>query len=158
MTCSPKCERAFQLITDSDFPNRIKECESSGEYGFALLLHFVQLEASVKVLKYWHSTSDGWPDTLKFLRANWTPLRDLKALDPLKYDIIIGVGGRSLREMRNRIAHEGHNLSGTDYSIQAAVSKWAIKELSARLPSRQDMRKKVDRVRRGTKRANPKGN
>lgn len=158
MTCSPKCERAFQLIRDPNFSNRIKLCESLGEYGFALLLHFVQLEASLKVLKYWHSTSDGWPDTLIFLRANWTPLRDLKALDPVKYDIIIGVSGRSLREMRNRIAHEGHNLSGTDYLTQAAVSKWAIKELSARLPSRPDMRKKVDRVRRARKLAKPKGN
>jgi len=60
---------------------------------------------------------------LNFLQANWTPLRDLKASDPTKYASLIGAGGRSLREMRNRIAHEGHCFSESGYVALAGVAE-----------------------------------
>ena len=147
MTFSPKCERAFNLLEDETLPSRVRACERASEYGFALLLRFVQIEASLKILRYWQKAKDGWPDRLDFLRANWAPLRDLKAADPSKYDSVIGVGGRSLREMRNRIAHEAHTVAETEYRALAGVADWALVALRNRLPARQEARKKVARVR-----------
>lgn len=50
---SRKCDRAFALLSDAAIPARIKACERASEFGFALLLRFVQLEASLKILRYW---------------------------------------------------------------------------------------------------------
>lgn len=92
-------------------------------------------------------TKYGWPDRLDFLQANWAPLRDLKASDPSKYASLIGAGGRSLGEMRNRIAHEGHCFDESEYVALASMADWALNALRARLPARHEVRTKVARVR-----------
>lgn len=150
MTFSPKCDRAFALLSDKHLGARVRTCERVSEFGFALLLRFVQLEAALKILRYWHRAKDGWPDTLSFLQANWTPLRDLKAADPLGYASLIGAGGQSLREMRNRIAHEGHSLEKSRYVALAGVADWALIALRARLPARHEMRSKISKLRNRT--------
>lgn len=147
MTFSPKCDRAFGVLSEERLPLRVRSCERASEFGFALLLRFVQLEAALKILRYWQMTKDGWPDRLDFLQANWTPLRDLKASDPARYASLIGAGGRSLREMRNRIAHEGHSFHESEYAALAGVAEWALIELRVRLPARHEVRTKVARVR-----------
>ena len=103
---SAKCKRAYEILTNTRWLGRIEQCEGISEFGFALLLHYVQLEAALKVIRYWDRIEDGWPDQVK-IHASWKPLRDLKALDKNKYDLVIGPGGASLREIRNRVAHEG---------------------------------------------------
>ena len=147
MAYNAKCERAFALLSDSSVPGRIRACKRASEYGFALLLSFAQIEASLKILRYWQRTKDGWPDRLDFLHASWAPLRDLKALDRIKYDSLIGVSGRSLRETRNRIAHEGHSIDHGEYLRLYSVAGWAMTAISVRLPERADVRKRVDRLR-----------
>lgn len=141
-----KCDRAFSLLSDTRWPRRIKACERGAEYGFALLLRFIQLEAALKVLRYWQRAKDRWPDRLCFFDARWTPLRDLKAENPARYAILIGAGGGSLREMRNRIAHEGHLFEKSEYAALAVVADWALAALRRRLPDKCEVREKVTRV------------
>ena len=148
MTFSPKCDRAFALLSDKHLGARVRACERASEFGFALLLRFVQIEAALKVLRYWQRAKDGWPDRLDFLKASWTPLRDLKAADSLSYASLIGAGGRSLREMRNRIAHEAHTLDHSQYIALAGVAEWALIALRTRLPGRPELRAKIARLRK----------
>jgi hypothetical protein len=96
---------------------RVKACEGIDELGLSLLLHFVQLEAALKLLRYWRFTKDGWPDRLDFLNANWLPLRDLKAIDSQKYGLLIGAGGRSLIDLRNKIAHDDQPPLGGPFAM-----------------------------------------
>lgn len=149
-----KCDRAYRLLSDPRLPRRIEACERNAEYGFALLLRFIQLEAALKILRYWQMTKDGWPNRLCFLKASWTPLRDLRAADDVKYAILIGAGGGSLRDMRNRIAHEGHCFDKSEYAALAAVADWALAALRHRLPPKNVVREKVARLR--TRRVKPK--
>jgi hypothetical protein len=115
--------------------------------GFALLLRFTQVEAALKILRYWEKTSDGWPDRLQFVHANWKPLRDLKALNPPWYSSLIGAAGNSLQENRNRIAHEGSQLDIQVYQGHIDTAEWALGELQRRIPSRNDLKSKVIAVK-----------
>lgn len=148
MAISVKCSRAYSVLQDDGLVSRVRACESVSEYGFALLLQFVRIEASLKVLRYWQNTKDGWPDRLDFLQANWAPLRDLKALNTKNYDFLIGVGGRSLLEMRNRIAHEGYWFNKDEYLSFAEVAVWALAMLKCRLPPKSEVAAKVERLRK----------
>lgn len=141
-----KCNRAYIVLFEQNVARRIRKCECASEFGFALLLRFVQLEAALKIIRYWERAKDGWPDRLDFLHANWKPLRDLKATDKSKYDTLIGAGGQSLREARNRIAHEGHCLDQKQYDSFASVADWALEKLKARVPPKHEMPKKVARI------------
>lgn len=140
-----KCKRAYEILTDTRWLGRIQQCEGISEFGFALLLHYVQLEAALKVIRYWDRLEDGWPDQIK-INANWKPLRDLKALDRSKYDLVIGRGGRSLREIRNRVAHEGILIGEKEYASFALTAKWAMVQLRSRLPSQTDLSRKLLRA------------
>lgn len=142
-----KCKKAFEIISDEKFSSRIKYLERSQEFGFALLLKFIQIEASLKIIRYWEKTKDGWPDQLVFLRASWAPLRDLKATNPSNYDSLIGAGGNSLRELRNHIAHEGSCFDEMQYRVHEGVSNWALAELRNRLPAQHELKEKVSRLR-----------
>lgn len=138
-----KCDRAFELLDDSGIKRRIKACAKSSEFGFAILLHFVQLEAALKIIRYWERATDGWPDNFGFLNANWGPLRDLKAEDRPKYDSLIGVGGNSLRKTRNQIAHEGCKLDQKQYETLACTASWALGRLRSRLPPKEGIKRKI---------------
>lgn len=145
-TSNKKYKRAFSLLSSNTFKSRINSLEHEFEFGFALLIRFVQLEASLKILRYWHDTKSGWPDKLTFLNANWKPLRDLKSEDHFKYNLVIGVGGNSLREIRNRIAHEGHNIDKMEYNSLSELTEWALTRLRDRLPPESQIPSKVARV------------
>lgn len=75
------------------------------------------------------------------------PLRDLKATDATRYNSLIGAGGNSLREMRNRIAHEAHSFNETEYHALVSVADWALIALRHRLPPKHEVGKKVARMR-----------
>lgn len=148
MVLSPKCDRAFGVLSDERLSRRVRTCERASEFGFALLLLFVQIEAMLKILRYWQMAKNGWPDRLDFLTANWAPLRDLKASNPADYAVLIGSSGRSLREIRNRVAHEGHCFQHNEYVALASAARWALTELRVRMPARHELRAKVARVRK----------
>ncbi len=59
MSFSPTCDRAFGVLSDERLPRRVRSCERASEFGFALLLCYVQLEAALKLLRYWQMTKDG---------------------------------------------------------------------------------------------------
>ena len=69
---SQKAYGAIRLIEGSDFKQRAKKLESIGELGFALILYWNQIEATLKIIRYDYSIKDGWPDELKFLGTTWT--------------------------------------------------------------------------------------
>jgi hypothetical protein len=142
-----KCKRAYNLIYDKNTKQRVQKCKSSLEFGFALLLQFVKLEATLKILRYWENSKDVWPDRLNFLHGNWRPLRDLKLNDPSKYDILIGTKGKKLINTRNLVAHECHNLCKKEYDQLAETVEWALKELIIRLPPKHEVPKKVARFK-----------
>jgi len=148
MPYNKKCERAFKMLVEdkNEINIRIKKLENSEEYGFALLIHFIRIEAALKILRYGQYIKEGWPDTLKFLTANWAPLRDLKNIDPIKYKSIIGSGGSSLREKRNQIAHEGCNINEKEYGEFSQIAGWALEKLIDRLPPRHELRKKAGHI------------
>lgn len=143
-----KAERAFEIISDKRYNLRTKALQRADERGFALLTKFAQLEACLKLLRFWYFCKDGWPDQLDFVDARWSPLRDLRNLNPAGYALLIGVGGRSLTGTRNRIAHEACNLTPDEYSMLAQVADWAVSELQRRLPTPPELRAKVSRIKR----------
>ncbi len=141
---SPKAYGAYRQIQDTGYKNRAANLETLGEFGFAFVLYWNQIEAAVKLARYGFDVS-AWPDKLDFLNANWGPLKRLKADNNMSYELVFGKGSKSLRSRRNAITHEGAILSDEDYQRCIALSRWAIEHLQKEVPK---VEKLIERKRR----------
>lgn len=147
MKLSKKCVASYEILDSQNLKMRRNKLEGIEEFGFALLLQFVQLEAALKILRYWDRPSEGWPDRLDFIHANWKPLRDLKADDQKRYEFAIGSGGGSLRAPRNAIAHGGAVLERCEYERHLEAVIWAINLLKCRVPQKIDLQRKISPIK-----------
>lgn len=146
---STKCKQAFKILNDNSWNGRIDKGVNISEYGFALLLHFVQIEAAIKLTQYFQKVEDGWPNQLK-INAGCEPFRELKASDAKRYEKVIGVGGKSMRDMRNKFAHEGMTWSKKEYYSIAEDAIWALEYLKKRTPSEMDIRPQISKYNKAT--------
>lgn len=130
-----KAASSIRLI-DTTFDQRAKKLESIGEFGFALIFYWNQIEASLKLIRYGDSIKD-WPDRLD---RRWRTLQLLKSVHPEKYDLVLGSSSGSLWKTRNGIAHEGHNVTLDDYSKYVAAALWVLAELRQTIPSLEQLK------------------
>jgi len=89
---------------------------------------------------------DGWPPSLLY-NANWRPLKDLKARNGPAYASLIGASGKSLRAIRNAVAHEASTSDVDTYRALVPVALWAFEILATQVPSRQALQAKKIRLR-----------
>lgn len=136
---------AHKLIEDSSFKQRAEKLESIEERGFALILYWNQVEAALKLIRYGYFIKDGWPDKLNFIRATWKPLKNLKAENLDKYELILSSADRSLWKIRNLIAHEGSNISMADCRKYRDAALWVITELKMKIPNLERLREQKRR-------------
>jgi len=130
---------------ESNFKQRAKKLESIGESGFAIILYWNQIEAALKLIRYYDRIKDGWPNELVFIRATWKPLQELKGSDPAKYELVLSGSNQSLWKIRNGIVHEGCNITVVEYSKYVEAALWMILELNQKIPNLERLR---DRKRR----------
>jgi hypothetical protein len=142
---SPKAYRAYLQIQDTSYKNRVANLEMLGEFGFAFILYWNQIESAVKLARYGFDVSV-WPDKLDFLNANWGPLKRLKADNNTYYESVFGKGSKSLRIQRNAIVHEGALPSDLDYQRYIVLSRWAIENLQKEVPKREKLIEKKRRM------------
>ncbi|MFH1493506.1 MAG: hypothetical protein ABIG70_01765 [Pseudomonadota bacterium] len=140
-----KAYSAAKLIEDSSFKQRARKLESVDEHGFALILYWNQIEVALKLIRYGYNIQDGWPDKLDFLGTTWKPLQSLKIGNRIKYDLVLSGFNKSLWKTRNEIAHEGRNISVTDYSRYVEAALWVISELKLMIPKLERLREKKRR-------------
>lgn len=74
-----KAVSAIECIENTNFTQRTKQLESIGEWGFAILLYWNQIEMALKVIRYGDSIKDGWPDKLN---SRWRMIQHLKTNYP----------------------------------------------------------------------------
>lgn len=86
-------------------------------------------------MRYDYNIKDGWPDKLTFISPTWKPMQDLKRNNLAKYELILSGSSNSLWKIRNKIAHEGHNVSITEYSKYVEAALWVISELKMKIPN-----------------------
>jgi hypothetical protein len=136
---------ANKLIGDASFKQRTNQLESIGERGFALILYWNQIETALKLIRYGYAIKDGWPDKLDFLGTTWKQLQNLKMGARVKYDLILSPSNSSLWKTRNKIAHEGSNVSDADYKKFVEAAAWIILELKPMIPNLERLRAKKRR-------------
>lgn len=132
----PKAASSIRLIEDATFNQRAKNLESIGEYGFAIIFYWNQIEASLKLIRYGDSIKDGWPDRLD---RRWRTLQRLKSDHLEKYDLVLGSSNGSLWKTRNGIAHEGLNVTVDGYSKYVEAALWVLAELRQTVPSLEQL-------------------
>jgi hypothetical protein len=142
---STKAYSAFRLLEQTTYKERAAKLGEGGEWGFALILYWNQIEAALKLTRYGCNIEE-WPDKLDFVNANWGPLKRLKTDSSADYDLVFGTVGTSLKNRRNGIAHEGLNLSAVEYSKYLAVARWAILSLKKEVPKVEKLREKKRRL------------
>ncbi|MBO2569370.1 hypothetical protein [Shewanella algae] len=109
------------------------------EPGFALLLLWCEVEQMLKLIRYSDKIKDGWPDKLNFIRSSWGPLKRIKGIDAVAYEIVLGAQDNSLWKQRNVIAHSGQQMTK-----EKALQYWSCVEkvnslLRDELPCREDL-------------------
>ncbi len=138
---STKAYSAIRLLEQTIYKQRAAKLEKNGEWGFALILYWCQIEAALKLTRYGYNI-EKWPDKLDFLNANWGPLKRLKRDSSTDYDLIFGTAGTSLLNRRNGIAHEGLNLSAVEYNKYLDLARWAILKMEKEVPKVEKLREK----------------
>lgn len=136
---------AFNLIQDTSFKLRAKNLLLIGEQGFALIFYWNQIEAALKLIRYFDRIKDGWPNELFFIRSTWKPLQELKRSDPTKYELVLSGSNKSLWKIRNGIVHEGCKVEVLEYSKYAEAALWVILELNQKIPNLERLRDKKRR-------------
>lgn len=142
---SQKAHDAIKLSGRQDYKKRANSMELIDERGFALILYWNQIEAALKVIRYNYAIKDGWPDKLNFLGTTWKPLQDMKKGNIHNYDLVLGKSSNSLWVTRNRIAHEGLNVSVDSYIKYVEAASWVISELMQIVPNAERLRDKKRR-------------
>lgn len=132
-----KAVSSARLIEDTTFYLRAKKLESIGEFGFAIIFYWNQIEASLKLIRYGGSIKEGWPDRLD---RRWRTLQRLKSDHPEKYDLVLGSSSGSLWKARNEIAHEGLNVSVDSYRKYVEAALWLLEELRPTIPSLEQLK------------------
>lgn len=137
-----KAHDAILLTEDSKYKQRAIKLESIGERGFALILHWNQIESALKLIRYGDSIKNGWPDKLD---RKWKSIQNLKKDNPPSYELVLGSSNKSLWKIRNGIAHEGRNMPADDYGKYVEGAMWAIAKLKQEIPNIERLRDKKRR-------------
>lgn len=132
-----KAVSSARLIEDTTFYLRAKKLESIGEFGFAIIFYWNQIEASLKLIRYGDSIKEGWPDRLD---RRWRTLQRLKSDHLEKYDLVLGSSSGSLWKTRNGIVHEGHNVADAIYRKYVEAALWLLEELQQTIPSLEQLK------------------
>lgn len=130
-----KAVSSVRLIEDTTFYLRAKKLESIGEYGFAIIFYWNQIEASLKLIRYADAIKN-WPDKLN---RQWRIFQSLKSDYPEKYDLVLGSSDGSLWKARNGIVHEGLNVSVDSYSKYVEAALWVLAELRQSVPTLEQL-------------------
>lgn len=142
---SKKAISCANLVNQQIYKQRFSELVKIGEFGFALMLLWNQIESAIKLVRYYDRISDGWPDNLDFLRASWKPLKELRNKDPNSYRLIFGKEVTCLYGLRNLIAHESKNVSISEFNGLINAARWVILNLSHVTPNLERIRERKRR-------------
>lgn len=142
---SKKAISCANLVNQQSYKPRSSEFMKIGEFGFALILYWNQIESAIKLIRYYDRISDGWPDNLDFLRASWKPLKELRNKDPNSYKLIFGKEISCLYGLRNFIAHESKNVSIDEHDRLIPAARWVISNLSHMTPNIERIRERKRR-------------
>lgn len=133
---------ALKICNDREFTARVRFLVEYREFGLALLLEWIRIEAVLKLLKYHQRVGDGWPNNLKFLSANWKHLQMLKRDDETRYREVFGSGNTALRSVRNAAAHSRADISVFNYERLRNSGRWVYQSLSVQAPNAEALRRK----------------
>lgn len=127
---------SFKLLEEQKYETRathIFNCEPS----LAVFLLWCNIEVLLRLNKYYDKIQDPWPDNLSFIHANWRPLKHIKGINVDAYNAIF-VGPKSLRKIRNEIAHTGTFIKKHEVEYFVEYAKFVIDCLNSGLPKRID--------------------
>jgi hypothetical protein len=82
---------------------------------------------------------------LDFIRKDWRPLQELNKESNSNYEFLFSKSNNSLYSIRNSVAHEEINISHEDYKKLLDVAKWAINNLSMKIPKINQLRERKRR-------------
>lgn len=133
-----KAYEAFRLIERGKHQTRayrIKDIEA----GFALLLLWNLIELLLKLARYNEKIKDEWPNQLDFINARWSVLARIKHLNLNAYNITFGTNEKSLRKLRDRIAHTGELIDAEISEVYWDHAVFVIDRLMESIPNRDTM-------------------
>ncbi len=124
-----KAYHAFKVIKGAKLSERKSALHSVGDYSFSLLLIWIEIESVLKLLRYYEKMTLEYPRDLRFINRNWLVLKNLYAADCTKYELILGSKSCALREVRNKIVHNGLVISEDDFNKYHEPALWVRKML-----------------------------
>lgn len=142
---SRKASRALKSLNLTEYKIRAGKLERSGEYGFALILYWNQIESALKLMKYYQNIKNDWPDRLNFIRKDWGPLKELYKDNKIYYECLFSGKNNSICAIRNFIVHEGWNITNDEFQYFLVVMRWAIQKLLLIVPNEERFRDKKRR-------------
>ncbi|MBI3285552.1 MAG: hypothetical protein HYZ65_12000 [Burkholderiales bacterium] len=143
---SQKSYDSIKVINDAEIRERIEELKIAGEFGFALLLRWNQIEAAIKIIRYFERIKDGWPDELNFLGTTWKVLQDARNEDIENFQLMLGPSTKSLWKIRNLITHTNYNFETIgDCKDYFLASNWLFNRLEKSVPNLERLREKKRR-------------
>lgn len=119
-----KAYSAFKILKSNTLNKRSADLQSIGDYSLSLLMIWIEIEALLKLLRYYDKISDEYPKDLKFINKNWRILKHIYNADNKKYDLILGKNSNSLRSIRNDIVHNGLSINKIVHDKYFETAKW----------------------------------
>ena len=139
---STKAMTALRNVYDSSFKKRTAKLEDVQEFSFSILLYWNQIEALIKLLKYYKNIDMEYPDKLNFINRSWGILKKLHKANSNHYIIIFDDGKKtsnSLWGTRDRITHANHIVTEIEYSQFKISAIWVFNQLFTNMPETFDL-------------------
>ena len=132
----PRADASFKCLNCEELKVRSVKLQDIGECGYALLCIWVQIEAGLKLLRYYDEIAKGWPDQLNFVKRSWNRLKQIDQENNTNYEIILSTKN-SLRSIRNEIAHLGVNVDKEKFFTYLMAGNFVLDRLLIQVPARQ---------------------
>lgn len=139
--------KAFEVLNNKDYDDRIVRLEGNKEYSYALLNQWSKIEQTLKLLKYYDNINEEFPLTLapeKF-NANWKVLREI---DKTLLGHILKIGktkqekAKALHSIRDEIVHYNKTIDNDTYQ---EYKKYATNFLgSLKRPDEKEFKNKLN--------------
>lgn len=140
-TIHERANAALARATDTSYKSHVEKLWSDKEFAFALLVLWCQIEARLKLIRYYDKIKDGWPDKLTFIRKDWTPLKRIFNENESYYTLVF-VGEKSLWKLRDQIAHTACKIDPQKAVPLFDAGEWVLGYLNGVLPQRKALLKK----------------
>lgn len=133
---------ALRNVYDTSFKIRTQNLENITELSFSILLYWNQVEALIKLLKYYKNIDEAYPDKLNFINRSWGILKNLNDASNNNYIVVFGDGKKTsecLWGTRDRITHASYVVTEKEFSQYKKSAAWVFNQLFTNMPETFDL-------------------